>query len=193
MNTAGNPIGSIVFFYIFFGVMLMYLLYAWWEQHQIMLQSMPNPISAQLLGVPDSMHMNDEVYMTLQVENSSKIFLKKVQVVCGTIWVFSLAPQSQVDIPIRLDTTHAGKHQVTASVYCRQWELHISVWYHVLQRIVSQREKYLSVLGLKAGATRAEIKRARKRLAKKYHPDMGAGYEEKMKEINEAYDKLMAS
>lgn len=53
------------------------------------------------------------------------------------------------------------------------------------------------VLGIKENATKDEIKKAYRELAKKYHPDQhGANplqelAEEKMREINEAYDYLM--
>lgn len=53
------------------------------------------------------------------------------------------------------------------------------------------------VLGLKEGASEEEIKRAYKRLVRKYHPDQYVNNpladlaEEKLKEINEAYNILM--
>lgn len=53
------------------------------------------------------------------------------------------------------------------------------------------------VLGIKENATKDEIKKAYRELAKKYHPDqhgsnpLQALAEEKMMEINEAYDYLM--
>lgn len=53
------------------------------------------------------------------------------------------------------------------------------------------------VLGIKPGASEAEIKAAYKELVKKYHPDkyinnpLADLAEEKMQEINEAYDTLM--
>ncbi len=94
---------------------------------------------------------------------------------------------------MKLDTMYAGRHEIKASAYCKRWEIHVFYWYHVYQRIVSQKEKCLKILGLKPGATRKEIRRARNRLAKQYHPDLGEGHEEKMKEINEAYRQLMAS
>ncbi len=53
------------------------------------------------------------------------------------------------------------------------------------------------VLGIKPGASEAEIKAAYKELVKKYHPDkyqdnpLADLAEEKMQEINEAYDALM--
>jgi len=54
------------------------------------------------------------------------------------------------------------------------------------------------VLGLKRGATKAEIKSAYRKLAAKYHPDKAAGAtdeikslaEEKFKQINAAYLSL---
>lgn len=50
------------------------------------------------------------------------------------------------------------------------------------------------ILGVNKNATDDEIKKAYKRLAKKYHPDLNpddkAGAEEKMKEVNVAYDIL---
>jgi len=54
------------------------------------------------------------------------------------------------------------------------------------------------VLGLKPGATQEEIKTAYRELVKKYHPDryqdnpLSDLAEEKMREINEAYETLMA-
>ena len=53
------------------------------------------------------------------------------------------------------------------------------------------------VLGVREGASEAEIKAAYKKLVKKYHPDKYANNpladlaEEKMQEINQAYDMLM--
>ncbi|RKD31966.1 J domain-containing protein [Thermohalobacter berrensis] len=53
------------------------------------------------------------------------------------------------------------------------------------------------VLGVREGASEEEIRRAYRRLIKKYHPDQYANNpladlaEEKMREINEAYDYLM--
>ena len=53
-----------------------------------------------------------------------------------------------------------------------------------------------SVLGVKSDASDAEIKRAYRELARKYHPDnyqnnpLADLAEEKMKEINEAYDAI---
>jgi curved DNA-binding protein len=52
---------------------------------------------------------------------------------------------------------------------------------------------YYELLGVKKGATDAEIKKAYRKLAMKYHPDRNKGdkaAEEKFKEINEAYAVL---
>jgi curved DNA-binding protein len=51
---------------------------------------------------------------------------------------------------------------------------------------------YYSVLGVSKGASEEEIKKAFKKLARKYHPDINKekGAEDKFKEINEAYTVL---
>jgi curved DNA-binding protein len=52
---------------------------------------------------------------------------------------------------------------------------------------------YYKILGVDKGATTDEIKKAYRRLAKKYHPDKNQGdrsSEEKFKEINEANEIL---
>lgn len=48
----------------------------------------------------------------------------------------------------------------------------------------------LAALGLRAGATKADIKRAYKRLARKAHPDGGGSHEAFMK-LNQAYEQAM--
>ncbi|MFX1236996.1 MAG: DnaJ C-terminal domain-containing protein [Promethearchaeota archaeon] len=53
---------------------------------------------------------------------------------------------------------------------------------------------YYSILGLDKGATKEEIKRAFRKLARKYHPDVNPDEKksgEKFKEINEAYSILI--
>lgn len=58
-------------------------------------------------------------------------------------------------------------------------------------------EQPYEVLGVKQGASEAEIKAAYKELVKKYHPDkyqnnpLADLAEEKLQEVNEAYDALM--
>lgn len=52
---------------------------------------------------------------------------------------------------------------------------------------------YYQILGVNRGADEKEIKRAYRRLARKYHPDLNPGNKEaekKFKEINEAYEVL---
>ena len=51
---------------------------------------------------------------------------------------------------------------------------------------------YYKILGINKSATKAEIKKAYKRLARKYHPDVSkvSNAEEKFKEVNEAYEVL---
>jgi curved DNA-binding protein CbpA len=50
---------------------------------------------------------------------------------------------------------------------------------------------YYAMLGLPASATLAEIKRAYRRLARLYHPDLnGQPKDERIKQLNEAYGVL---
>ncbi len=55
------------------------------------------------------------------------------------------------------------------------------------------REDYYKVLGVERGASADELKKAYRRLARKYHPDVNPGdksAEEKFKKISEAFDVL---
>ncbi len=58
---------------------------------------------------------------------------------------------------------------------------------------MADKRDYYEVLGLSKGASEDEIKKAYRKLAKQYHPDMNPGdkvAEGKFKEVNEAYDVL---
>ena len=59
--------------------------------------------------------------------------------------------------------------------------------------MAEQKRDYYEALGLSKGASDDEIKKAYRKLAKKYHPDMNPGdktAEAKFKEVNEAYSVL---
>ena len=58
---------------------------------------------------------------------------------------------------------------------------------------MADKREYYEVLGLSKGASEADIKKAYRTMAKKYHPDMNPGNAEaeaKFKEVNEAYAVL---
>ncbi len=57
---------------------------------------------------------------------------------------------------------------------------------------MSQKRDYYEILGISKSASDAEIKKAYRRLAKKYHPDMNkeADTADKFKEVQEAYEVL---
>lgn len=57
-------------------------------------------------------------------------------------------------------------------------------------RPIMERQQALSVLGLPPNATRQQIKRRYRTLAKKYHPDRG-GDQRQMQRIIAAYELLM--
>lgn len=54
-------------------------------------------------------------------------------------------------------------------------------------------DRYYKILGLTSQATEEEVKKAYKKLAKKYHPDVNSDpiSEKKFKEITKAYDKII--
>src|SRR5699024_7068985 len=56
-------------------------------------------------------------------------------------------------------------------------------------KTVAKRD-YYEILSLDKNATQDEIKKAYRKLSKKYHPDMKDGSEEKFKEVSEAYEVL---
>ena len=59
---------------------------------------------------------------------------------------------------------------------------------------MAEKRDYYEVLGVNKGASADEIKKAYRKLAKKYHPDLNpddkAGAEAKFKEASEAYEVL---
>lgn len=59
-------------------------------------------------------------------------------------------------------------------------------------REVLGRQQALAVLGLSPGASKEQIKRRYRTLAKQYHPDRG-GDQQKMQQLVAAYELLMKS
>ena len=58
---------------------------------------------------------------------------------------------------------------------------------------MAEKRDYYEVLGIQKGASEDEIKKAYRKMAKKYHPDLNPGDKEaeaKFKEVNEAYAVL---
>ena len=60
---------------------------------------------------------------------------------------------------------------------------------------MAEKRDYYEVLGVNKNATDDELKKAFRRMAKKYHPDANQNNkkeaEEKFKEVQEAYDEIM--
>src|SRR5215470_16191587 len=56
----------------------------------------------------------------------------------------------------------------------------------------TQEKDYYAILGVSCGATVTEIKRAYRKLAKQYHPDVNNNPDaaERFRELTEAYDTL---
>ena len=53
------------------------------------------------------------------------------------------------------------------------------------------KRDYYEILGVSKNASDDEIKKAYRTMAKKYHPDINNGDDEKMKELNNYRDILM--
>ena len=55
---------------------------------------------------------------------------------------------------------------------------------------MAEKRDYYEVLGVSRDASDAEIKKAYRKLSKKYHPDINKeeGAEDKFKEVSEAYE-----
>lgn len=62
-----------------------------------------------------------------------------------------------------------------------------------MKRRQMENKDYYNILGVEKSCSQDDIKKAYRKLAKKYHPDLNNGrktYEEKLKDINEAYEVL---
>ena len=56
---------------------------------------------------------------------------------------------------------------------------------------MKKRRDYYDVLGVGKQADEAEIKRAYRDLARRFHPDLNPAGAEQFKDINEAYERLL--
>lgn len=67
-----------------------------------------------------------------------------------------------------------------------------SLWHSNVNpaRVIVERQRALSILGLPPNATRQQIKKRYRDLAKRHHPDMG-GNQQQMQRIVAAYEYLM--
>jgi DnaJ-domain-containing protein 1/cbb3-type cytochrome oxidase subunit 3 len=89
----------------------------------------------------------------------------------------------------------SGRQSITVNITSESGEL-LFTQTHIFALPASNVKSHLGILGLSEGATKSEIKRRRRQLAKKFHPDKGATRNErevmleKMKEINRAYAAL---
>lgn len=68
------------------------------------------------------------------------------------------------------------------------WGLGKKIVYHIQQ--FNPSKDYYKILGLSKDATKDQIKKSFRNLAKTHHPDSKNGNQEKFKEINEAYQIL---